>query len=59
MSSVSAVSYQVPVGPVQQANDEQRESQAVRERETQTGKDAAAPVAKPSPGTGTIVDTRA
>ena len=58
MSSVSAVSYQAPITGAQKVDDERTESQAVRNREGQTGKDAAV-VSKAAPGTGTIVDKKA
>jgi hypothetical protein len=40
----SAPQYQVPTTPQAKATDERTESQNVRNQETETGKDAAAPV---------------
>jgi hypothetical protein len=58
MSSVSPANYQVPLTRAQKVDDERTESQAVRNREDQTGKDAAV-ASKPAPGTGTLVDKKA
>jgi hypothetical protein len=55
--SVSAVSYQAPITGAQKVSDERTESQAVRNREVQTGKDAAV-AATPAAGTGTVVDKK-
>jgi hypothetical protein len=58
MSSVSAISYQVPVTGTQKVGDERTESQAVRNTEAQTGKDSAVR-SSPAPGTGTKLDVKA